>query len=479
MRFITDARGAMAPMFAALIAIGAILMVIVVGQIFDYLHKRELQADADLAALLAIREQNYTPGFAAAVLADQGRDPSRYEIAVAPGHYRADPDIARDRRFTPHAHPYNAVHVSLASERSGPMRRTDRPTRAEATAARRDLVNFSLGSRLVRLEGGYSGAVLAALLGYDGRITVMDYQALATARIDALDFLDALALDVGLEAVSYDDILGADVQLGRILGAALAVAGPDAPIGLHALPERSARRGALAPVADILTLPPGQAPLPGARGTGAQVTLADILAASALVASGGRQVDVGVDAGLASVKLGVGERPQSSGLQLYAPEGATADTRQLELDVAVGGGLNLVRVHIEDATAHARLVELKCGPGGQVMARFEVETSPARAVIRGLGLLGVSIPLARVDLSSGTVREVVMTRADIDSGKPAIVRSGLGAQVSLLGLGLPLSGLVNGALGTVDNLLASLGLTIAEAELFLRDARCGRPYLVE
>ena len=55
--------------------------------------------------------------------------------------------------------------------------------RAEATAARQDMVSFAIASRLVRLEGGYSGAVLAALSGYSGAISVMDYRALADARV--------------------------------------------------------------------------------------------------------------------------------------------------------------------------------------------------------------------------------------------------------------------------------------------------------
>ncbi|TRO97224.1 hypothetical protein FKB34_01065 [Glycocaulis profundi] len=482
-RFASDRHGAMAVMFSGIVALGAVLLILVIGQIFDHLHKRALQADADLAALIAVRDQAFTPARAAQVIADQGRDPDEYEIEVVPGHYRPEPGVALSGRFQPGAQPYNAAHVRLSS----PSRHVfsganPRRASAEATAARRDLVSFSLGSRLVRLEGGYSGAVLGALLGYQGRITVMDYQALASAKIDALDYLDALALHAGLQAVSYDDVLGARVRLGDALQAAADVAGADAPPVLRALPNASARRNQLVPVADLLTIPAGRAPLPAARGTGAQVSVADILAASALAASGGRQVDVAVETGAASLRLGVGERPQSSGLQLYAAEGATADTRQLQLEVSAGGGLNLVRVGLENATAHARLVELKCGANGAVQARFEVDTSAARATVWGpslLGLLPINVKLAEADLSDGGVVDVTLTGEHLASGRPAIVRSGLGAQVSLLGLGLPLSGLVNGVLGVADDLLVSLGLSVAEAELFLRDASCGRPYLVE
>lgn len=479
-RFTADRAGAMAPMFAAVIAFGAVLMILVVGEIFAHLHKRELQAQADLAVLLAVRDQTYSAGFISQVLADQGDDPDAYAITVTPGRYHDDPDRPRAARFEPGVTPYNAARVRLASEGRNPVaRRGGRAAEAEAVAARRDVAVFSLGSRLVRLEGGASGAVLKALLDYDGRITANDYEAIAAARVDALDFLDALALEAGIEAVTYDDVLGSEVELGHALRAAVDVAGAEAPAGLRALPVRSGRRYTRLPVSDLLAIPPGRAPLPEARGTGAQLTLADLLTASALAASSDRQIDVRADAGAARVKLGVGERPQSSGLQLFAGPGASADTRQLELDVSVGGGLNLVDVSIEDAVAHARLAELRCGPGTAVSARFEVTTSAARAHVRVPALLGGRRTLASVDLSDGGVQEVTLTRADIESGKPVTVRSGLGAQVSLLGLNLPLGGVVNGALGAADDVVTALGLTVGEADLFLRDAECGRPYLVQ
>lgn len=476
MRFLKDNSGAAAPLMASGIAGGALLLVLTLTQVLDHLHKRELQAAADLVALIAVRDSDYSLARARAVLSDQGFDPALFDISVKPGLYQPDPARAPAERFTPDAGPFNAAHVELRSARPARLRQ-DEPrwrARAEATAARQDRVSFAIASRLVRLEGGYSGAVLAALTGYSGQITVMDYRSLADARISVPGFLDALALEAGLTAASYDTLLESRVKLGEALFAAHRAMGSDAPAILDVLSRQSAHANRQVRVGDILALQPGT----GRTGlvSGADMGLADIVMASALAAQGGRQVGVAVNAPLASLSLGVGQPPQSASVYGAGLEGAEAHTRQLGLDVSVGAGLGRVNVQIEDATARARLISLTCHADGRAEARFAVQTSPARARIGGaLGLLG---SLLHVDLSSGRAVETVLTNEHVESGRPEVIRSGLGAQVNLLGLGLPLSGALNSSLGVVDTLLTDLGLTIAESELYLRDVRCGRPFLV-
>lgn len=471
-----DRQGAAAPLMASGLALGAVFLALTLTQLFEHLHKRELQADADLIALIAVRDQDYSVERARAVLADQGHNPDAYAIIVEPGLYTPDPALAPDARFAAGETPYNAARVELRSARRGELYKQDQPIRAlaEATAARQDMISFAIASRLVRLEGGYSGAVLAALTGYSGQITVMDYRALADARISVPGFLDALALETGLGAASYDTLLDSRVRLGEVLEAAAYAAGEQAPAMLGVLARQSAYANRQVRVGDILGLEPGitRSALAG----GAEAGLADLVMASALAAQNGRQIGVAVNAPLTSLDLSIGQPPQTASVRGAAIEGAEAHTRQLGLDVSVGAGLGRVNVELEDATASARLLSLTCHADGRAEARFAVETSPARARISGaLGLLG---SLLRVDLSSGRRIEAVLTNEHVESGRPEVIRSGLGAQVSLLGLGLPLSGLVNTSLASVDALLADLGLTIAESELYLRDVRCGRPFLV-
>ncbi len=472
----TDRAGAAAPLMASGLAVAALLLTLTLTQVLEHLHKRELQADADLIALIAVRDSDYSVERARAVLADQGHDPDAYTIIVEPGVYTPDPDLAPDARFVAGAIPVNAARVELRSARRTQFFQQNQPWRAlaEATAARQDMISFAIASRLVRLEGGYSGAVLAALTGYSGTITVMDYRALADARISVPGFLDALALEAGLSAASYDTLLDSRLRLGQVLSTAASVMGEQSPAVLDLLARHSAHANRQLRIGDVLSLQPGitSTSLPG----GAQIGLADLVMASALAAQGGRQVGVAVSAPLASINLGIGQPPQMASVRGAGLEGAEAHTRQLGLDVSVGAGLGRVSVQIEDATAAARLISLTCHADGRAEARFEVETSPARARIGGaLGLLG---SLLRVDLSSGRKVEAVLTREHVESGNPEVIRSGLGAQVNLLGLGLPLSGALNGSLAIVDGLLVDLGLTIAESELYLRDVQCGRPFLV-
>ncbi|MGP1275743.1 MAG: hypothetical protein ACQRW7_10015 [Caulobacterales bacterium] len=475
-RFLSDTAGAAAPLMACAIAAGSLLLVFTLTQVMDHLHKRELQATADLIALLAVRDSDYSIESARTVLSDQGFDPEQFDIVVEPGLYEPDASLAPAERFTSLQAPYNAAHVELRSVHQSRVRVNERRwrARAEATAARQDMVSFAIASRLVRLEGGYSGAVLAALTGYSGAITVMDYRSLADARISVPGFLDALKLEAGLTAVSYDALLDSNVRLSEALNAAVTAMGSDAPALLDVLARQSAHGTRTLRVGDILSLAPGM----NSAGlvSGAQVGLADLVMASALAAQGGRQIGVAVSAPLASVTLGVGQPPQEASVVGAGLEGAQAHTRQLELDVSIGAGLGRLNVEIEDAVAEARLVQLTCNPDGTAEARFAVITSPARARIGGaLGLLG---SLLSVDLSSGRTVEAVLTSEHVESGRPEVIRSGLGAQVNLLGLGLPLSGVLNSSLGLVDALLTDLGLTIAESELYLREVRCGRPFLV-
>jgi len=165
-RFIRDTSGAAAPLMASGIAAGALLLVLTLTQVMDHLHKRELQATADLIALIAVRDQDYSLTRARAVLSDQGFDPDRFDIVVEPGLYQPAPEREPHERFRPRIEPYNAAHVELRSVNTSRIRAGDRQwrARAEATAARQDMVSFAIASRLVRLEGGYSGAVLAAII---------------------------------------------------------------------------------------------------------------------------------------------------------------------------------------------------------------------------------------------------------------------------------------------------------------------------
>src|SRR5690606_34526792 len=78
---------------------------------------------------------------------------------------------------------------------------------------------FSIGSRLASLDGGLANALLSGLLGGQVSLTVMDYRALADARVNLLQFSDALATELGVTAGDYDALLAHQVQAGQMLSA--------------------------------------------------------------------------------------------------------------------------------------------------------------------------------------------------------------------------------------------------------------------
>ena len=64
----TDRAGAAAPLMASGLAVAALLLTLTLTQVLEHLHKRELQADADLIALIAVRDSDYSVERARAVL---------------------------------------------------------------------------------------------------------------------------------------------------------------------------------------------------------------------------------------------------------------------------------------------------------------------------------------------------------------------------------------------------------------------------
>src|SRR5690606_23782187 len=93
--------------------------------------------------------------------------------------------------------------------------------RTQATATTTALASFAIGSRLVSLNGGLLNAMLGSMLGTTLSLSAMDYQALVDAKIDAFDFMNALATRAGVTGVSYNSLLAGNVKLPDVLNALL------------------------------------------------------------------------------------------------------------------------------------------------------------------------------------------------------------------------------------------------------------------
>ncbi|TIX61838.1 MAG: hypothetical protein E5V30_33610, partial [Mesorhizobium sp.] len=126
--------------------------------------------------------------------------------------------------------PYNAVQVSLKKKGTlyfGAMMMKPPVIGTTATASAQAEAAFSVGSRLASLNGGVVNALLGGLLGTNISLSVMDYNALASADIDVLSFTDALATELRLTGVSYSDVLASKATVGQIATAMADVPGLD------------------------------------------------------------------------------------------------------------------------------------------------------------------------------------------------------------------------------------------------------------
>jgi uncharacterized membrane protein len=413
-----------------------------------------------------------------------------------------------------------------------------------ATAATSAMATFSIGSRLASLNGGLLNGVLGSMLGTTLSLSVMDYTALLGARIDALAFLSALATRIGVTAVTYDTLLKANIKVSDILAAALTTqqAANGAGVATTALSTvvqaatSSATKivpGGLVALGSYGSSVVGQLPK-----SGPTLSLYDLLQTTAGIANGSNQVSTSVNLGLpgiasASVVVAVGAQPQSSGPVTAGNVGAsvhTAQTRALVTVNLVGSppaSVVTLKIYVEVAAGTATLNNISCGyptlststvtlgvtPGivdawiGDVsitdMNNFSTKPNPVALKILDLGLINVTAR-AHAAMGNTTPVNVTFNYADITATPPnkktvtstnftsSLVGSlltDLQLQVNVLFLGIPIPGLgalvggiISGATGSIDTLLASvlstLGVGIGQADVWVSGIRCDGAVLV-
>jgi uncharacterized membrane protein len=514
-----------------------------------YLERREVQAAVDLASIAAARDPSRAEEIARQTLVDAGVLSAALplggfddldgvqQLAVATGRYEADASLPADRRFVAGRRPFNAVEVSF--RRRGQVffaQWTAAPAiSASATATVTPRVSFSVGSRLARLEGGIANAALNQLLGTGLSLTLLDYRALAAANLHMLDFLDALATEIGITAVTYDDVLEATATRGQ-LAAALARVLPAAEAHLVQLISNAApvgpgsRIGRLVELGDLAAIAVGGRP----QGLDAGVSALDLLVAGAAL-GGTAQVSLGIGAdvpGLLGITatLVVGEPPQFASFAL-GPEGSTVRTAQVRLRLAasllgtpllLGAGVS-VPVHVELAFAEASVAAASCPTPSAPHGTATIAARPgiARLSIGEIGaaafadfgqpmaltdatlvdaiLIGVT-GAARVEIAPPSPVNLSFSSAEIAArtAKTAatttiadsLVASLLGElQIAVRPFGLSAAAIRNALLAllapatpvldaALEDLLDALGLGLGEADVRVYGVACAYPVLV-
>ncbi|WNO54756.1 pilus assembly protein TadG-related protein [Stakelama saccharophila] len=535
-----DRRGTTAILVAGAMPmiLGAAALAIDLGS--ARLDSRKLQGMADAAALAATADPANARPVARQIVAKTDWAQA-VTVRTVRGSYSRSVDLAPAERFQPSASG-DAVRVSLSSRSPTFFARIfgadSIPIARTATATRTKMASFSIGSRLLALDGGLLNAYLGALTGSDISLSVMDYEALAGADIDLLSYVDALHSSVDAQALTFDQVLDSDIDVAQAIRV-LASTTPDAGARSAMLRLAAGTSAGTIRLADLIDL----GPLGGQDGGGTglvKVNAMQLATALLQLSSGERQVALDVGAGIPGlaetrVMLGIGERPDSAPWIAVTDNGEpvirTAQARiYLETkiaDVALPGLSSLVAVDlpvfVELASGEARLNAITCGDGGRGVTldgrpglgkaaiarideqRFDDFTTPVPLhEARLVHALVVDVDgRAVVDLGADERwQQVRFSADDIDEGAVRTISSGhavgglttslasnLDVTVRALFLRLP-AGPVAGAIGSRLDLLApaldgvlnlatgAVGVRYGQADLRVTGMRCGEPELV-
>ena len=400
--FRADVRGNIAVLFAMGFAVSAMVGAVAVDTAASYFERRMIQNGVDLAALAAAPDPAQAVARAQQSLVEAGllAPGSTEGLSVIVGHYNPDPAIAASARFVAGQSPVNAVRVRLA--RPGTLHFaagwTSAPTiGAAALASVTPQVSFSIGSRLASLSGGIANAVLNGLLGTNVALTAMDYNGLAGVKVDAFDYLDALASELGITAGTYDDVLDASADHGVLADALAAILTGTARSAALLIAGSAGHNGSVAlsklfDLGDYGKLSLGSA---AAHGLLADISALGLLMASAGLNDGNHQLALALTAaapGLVglTVDLAVGEPPQGGSWFAIGASGKVVRTAQLRLRLtatvmgsgALAGAPIRLPVYLE-MHAEAIVGAASCPVNGQASGSATILTKPGllRAMI--------------------------------------------------------------------------------------------------
>jgi uncharacterized membrane protein len=546
-RFVSDTRGNFAIMGAVcmILLFGCAALGVDIGSI--YADRRKSQSAADLAAIVAAGNIGKARNAAAATITANGY-PASALVSVELGTYTANAALAPQARFaTPATGAANAARVTMRTQTPLYFARVfaggnhfDVTTRA--TAASTAMASFAIGSRLLALNGGLLNAVLGRMLGTTLSLSVMDYQALIDAHIDAFDFLNALATRLDLTGVTYDSVLSGNVKVADIVAAMLST--QQAANGLNAATAALSNISlALAGVTTtivpgtLIDVGPYSAMMVGSKPkTGVSASLFDLLSATGAIANGTNQIAASVNLGLpgiaaVSVLATIGEHPQGTSWMTVGTQGASVHTAQTRVLVSIkllgSGAVPAVNLplYVEVASGTATLDGVSCSrpdvtastatlgvtPGivdawiGNVsvaeMTNFTSKPDPGVATLVNLSAVTVtgrahagmgnttptSVDFNYSDISAQTKKTVTST--DFTSSLTASLLGDLTLKVNVGPLGLPVPGLgptvtgiIGGATASIDQVLAqvlaTLGIGIGQADVWVSGIRCDGAVLV-
>lgn len=539
-RFRRSERGSVAILVAAFGACIIAVLALTIDLANLYLARRQNQGALDLAALTAARNLSVAEATARKTLLDN-RVPSPEALTVTLGSYSPSASADPAKRFTAGGKPTNAVRLQMTTAQSVIFGRAilggaSPKLVTTATAVNTRLASFTIGSRLASLQGGVANALLSKLLGASVSLSVMDYNSLASAQVDLPALLKSLATRANLTAVTYGDVLNAQVAVGDLLNAIGDATGQNSAVKalLQALSQgANVKKISLSSMIDFGPL--AQLRLGSPVGLTASASVLQTVMTALGVANGGSsQIDLDIGAqvpGLLGLtaSLIIGQRPQTSPWFELNTEGATVRTAQtrLRLNAKIGGVLGLPSINlpvaVDVAASQATLSASQCGrnPKTDATATLAVTPSVGRiwigqpknlaawnnvaqaadigpATLLDVPLLlsataysyigvestqATSVSFSASEMAAGAVKTVSTTNA-LQSALTSLTKN-LDINLNVLGiLTIGTKGFVADTLAAavspvgalldpvLNSLLSTLGVGIGQADVWVRGVRC-------
>ena len=549
-----------------------VLMMAAVG--IDYsnlvLTKRALQQHADLAAIAGVSD---IASAEAAVLAHFGQNDVDFAVRdganmltfegsmafnetlayekyggyaeVERGHYTADATLPPEKRFIAGAYPREALKVTIrhAPKLFFPGVLTTAPRLgASGTASVGKVATVAISSRLASLNGGLLNRILSSLLGTSVSLSVMDSHALAATDVNVIAFAEQMAMDLHLEAVTYDKLLATEVSFNDILMALSKSPGLNAPsqTALTRLAQQVSKSKARLKLDRLLSLAPyGKRRVGSLGGLELKASIMEMINSAAAIANSGRQVSVDLDGtvpGLAEAKLTllIGEPEVEAPSYALTRSGGTVRTAQtrVKLVTEVNGlsalaGLKLrLPLYVDIAKAEATIAAINCTGGLSAnTASTDILAKPTLAEVTlgdldevaffelkdttvGMSTLIDTLLLrirakSRVTAADVKPTKLTFSASEIKAGKIKSVSTqsllepmttslfaNLEVNVQVLSISLGTSDAVTKALSQslavvskpldeiIFGVLAVVGVKVGEADIRVGSARCKRPVLV-
>ncbi len=382
-------------------------LVIDVGDIFDA-HRR-LQGTSDLAVIAAASNLSNASAAASVVAADNYY-PAGAVSSVVTGIYTNNPLVPMAQRFTPGpAATANAAKVTMSAPqqlyfngafnmaaRAGTSNKSAIPNTAQvgaqSIAVNTVAASFTVGSGLAQLNGGVINSVLGGLLGGNISLSVMDYQSLLNTQVDLFQFSNALATELNVTGVTYNQLLSGTVTLGNVVQALqLAGANGAAAGALNEIATAVGNSTEQLNLSQLINFGPFQYYQVGAAEvTPVTVSAYQLLTLAGQLAGGGHQIALSLNAGIPGIAsatgiMTVGEPPVGSSMITVGNTNTSVHTAQtrLFLNIGLGAPTGFVYVqlplYLELASATATLSSLSCNVLDPTDSSVTLAVSPAVA----------------------------------------------------------------------------------------------------